>query len=207
MATREELVQATKEKYLKVIESYLSRPQTYDIIKFAKLNGASTLNNVGKWLIFAKENLNQEQYAAFVSKAAPFEMLDEKEKQELKEKVGLVATKVFQRKANLIDIVKEITPSVEKYMYMVKQLKFTYGEIPAHVFNKNLEYCERISRYNTPNQPRNISIIGLSLKDQETIEKILSDNGLLDNDVTYHEAFLYAQRNNLISMKKSESRQ
>lgn len=206
MATREELIQATREKYVKIIKTYLSRPQTYDIIKFAKLNGASSLSNVGKWLVFAKENLSEEDYAAFVSKAAPFEGLDEQEKQELKEKVALVATKVFQKKANLIDIVKEVTPSVEKYMYMVKQLKFTYGEIPAHVFNKNLEYCERIAGYNAPNQSRNISIMNLSSTDQKTIERILSDNGLLDNDVTYHEAFLYAQRNNLISTKKPEGR-
>ena len=206
MATREELIQATKEKYVKIIHAYMARPNTYDIVKYAKLNGASSFSNIEKWIAFAKEYLNEADYKAFLEKAAPFEALPAEEREEMKEKVALIATKVFQRKANMIDIAKEITPSMEKYMYMVKQLKFTYGMIAAHVFNKNLEFCDRTQAYSSEKLSRKITIMNLSKEDNKVLENIIAECGLLDNDITYHEAFLYAQRNNLISYKPQAGR-
>jgi hypothetical protein len=206
MATREEKMLATIEKYKNVAKMYIEKDNAYDIVKFAKLKDASSLGSLQKWLAFAKDNLDEEDYEKFIKKSLPFEKTNGESNDELKQKVANVATRVFQKKANLVDVVNEVTTSMEQYIYMVKQLKFTYGLIPTHVFNKNLDFYERVARYNHPSTIRSVTIPSLSEKEAIAVEDIMTKNNFLDNDITYYEAYSYALRNGLVNLKTQEGR-
>lgn len=210
MGTKETRMQATKEKYLAVLKEYLDNEDYYDIVKYGKGHDCMGTANIAKWVVFAKENLSDEDYERFMEKALPLEPKadgsDKKEKEALKQNMIAMSTKVFQKKAGLMEIYDEITPRIAKYVYMVKQLRFNYKEIQAHVFNKNLEYCQGIDRYDNPNVLYSARVLSISDEQHNMLEKMVTDRGMPLNDITYMEAYKYAVRNGIIQLNQSKSR-
>lgn len=209
MGTIEDKKLETINKYVSIAHKYIAKEGCYDLIKYAKAQEATSFN-FSKWIAFAKDNLSKEDYEKFIEKALPLEPKsdgsDKEEKEALKAKVIEVSQKVFQQKAGLFEIYDEITPYISKYMYMVKQLRFTYKEIASYVFNKNLEYCEKVDRYNHPSITYGLKIISLSDEENKMLEKMVEDRGMLLNDITYVEAYKHAQRKGLIKSNQNKSR-
>lgn len=210
MEAKESKIKIVKDKYLKILHDYLENENFYDIVKYSQGHDGRGLSNIAKWVTFAKENLSKEEYEMFLEKALPLEPKadgsDKEEKEALKQKVIELSKKIFQQKAGLIDIYDELTPHVAKYMYMVKQLRFNYKEIPAHVFNKNLEYCDMVDRYNSPKILYGARVMSISDQENEMVEKIVTDRGMALNDITYMEAYKYAIRQEIIKINKPKSR-
>ena len=116
----------TQQRYLNVINKYIENDNAYDLVKYAFFNGELSLRTFGQWLDFAKENCSDEVFKRVVEKAMPFLNEDGTDNEELMKKVYRVANDVFQKKAGLIEIATEVTPNMNKFVYMCKQMKFFY---------------------------------------------------------------------------------
>lgn len=206
--TRNERAEESKQNNLKIIQGYMETEKCFDILLYAKkpTNGATPVLNkkFHKWLEFAKENLSKEEYAKFVKKALPFEAYGDdsniQEKEEFKLKVENLAMRVFKNEANLIEIYDEIGPDIAKYMYMLKQLRFRYNSIAAHVYTKNSDYCYEACRYNYRGVSSNLEFVNLSDEQRKKIKKIISDRDMPFNDITYNAAYRYALRKGIVSL-------
>ena len=195
----------TKEKYILVIKKFLENKDLYDFPKFCELNSITNVYKISEWIGFVKENLSKSECEMFIEKVLPFETKDVEKNEELKHKVSQMAVKVFNHEAGLIDIIDEITPSINQYIYMVKQLRFNYKMVGARVFNDNAKYCDSV-KFFIKSENLDMEFASLSVEEREKVKKIVSDRKLPLNNTTYYEAYRYAQRKEIIKTKVNKSR-
>ena len=193
----------TLQRLLYIVNSYIEKDNVQDLIKYATANGEMSMRNILQWVDFVKEYCSEEVYEKFMEKAMPFLNPDGSENEELKKKVCRMSYNIFQKKAGLIDIVKEITPNVNKFVYMAKQLRFFYKELPPYVYNEVVKIQTRTMGYNSPKTVFNASIESLSDKENQMIIDFIRENDLLVNNATYYEAYYYLVKKGVLGKKNT----
>lgn len=199
------MILSTEEKRIlnkKYMDTFL-KGDFYDFANFIKRSENGISKDMNFWFNYAKRHLTEEEKKLFFTKVCPFEpgedKCDLKEKEELKERVVKLATRVNENSANLIDIVDEVGPSLNKYLYMIKQLKYTYKKLGATIVRKNQLYFSDITDYRKSNK-LTVKYPHISATQDEVLREIITSRGLPVNDITYKAAYTYAVKNNVIQL-------
>lgn len=192
----------TLRRYSKIVTDYCDNENVYDIVKYATINGETSFKSVDDWVAFVKTNFDEEEYKKFVSKAMPFWDDDGNLDEEYKQNVCKICQDVFQKKAGLIEVIDNVTPNMNKFIYMAKQLRFYYKDISSHVFNEMAKFYNKMYAYDNKKTLFNTSVTSLSERDSKYLLDFIENKGLLLNNITYEEAYYYLKNRNLIGDKK-----
>lgn len=193
--TGEEKIRAYKEFIIK----YLSKPNWHDYENIAKVQDVPTIKKLTTALDFVKENMSEQTYVDFTKKVYP---LEQEGSEELKETVIQLANDVNYNRAGLIDILDKVG-NLQKYAYMVKQLRFKYGLISASVFQSNNHYVDSVSLYDKEGFILTSSYANLTNEDEKKVREIVKDRGLMLNNMTYAAAYIYARNHGIVKVKSN----
>ena len=192
----------TKNRCIKLVERYINNDKIFDFIRYAVANDVSVLRNIDSWVDFVKNNCSKEMYNKFMAKAMPFVNEDGSENEELKNRVRSMAYRIFTKNAGLFDVVKEITPSMNQFAYMMKQLRFYYKITPSYLYDETVKFCARTGAYDNPKAVFNYDIANLSEASNKKIIEFVKSIGMLLNNITYYEAYKYLSRKGEIGTLK-----
>lgn len=197
----------TYPKCMKLIQDYIENDNVYDFIKYSVSHHVMIYNkNMNAWVDFAKENCDKEVYEKFIAKAMPFMNVDGSVNEEFKEKIHKLAYRVFQKKAGLIEVVDELTHDMNQFLYMTKQLRFLYKELPPYVYNEMLNFYEKNNAYRNEKTVFNLSFDNLNEKEKSMILKVIKDKNMLLNNITYYETYKYLQRKGMICLNGKQAK-
>ena len=182
-----------RQKYLKVVNEYLSKDNVYDFMRFAAMKDATGLRQLKDWIIFVKENFTKEEYESFVYRVLPFERADKDTNERYKEKVIEVVNKVFEKKGGLIDVIDELGVTMDEFLYLARQLRFTYKLISQSRYQEICKFHERVENYHRINELRMV-ISSMTQKQRDRLQEVLTERNLKVNDITYYEAYKYLVR-------------
>jgi hypothetical protein len=190
------------DEYLKVIRLYLEKETFTEFDKFVDFNEYNVSKNPLVALKYINENFSKKMYDDFYAKIYPFEPnsegTDKEEKEELKKEVSKLAYLIGGNQATLIDIVENLTPDLNLYMYMVKQLRYKYKLVGATTYTNNSNFYHYAYAYHKDTVGFSLAFPGLTKEDDRKLKEIVSRNNLPLNDITYNEAYRYAKNHQII---------
>lgn len=195
------------EKYTAVIREYLANDDVYDFLKFAEAKigkHMQQIHTLDEWADFVKEHLSEDAKKKFVKKAFPFKNEDGSENEELKNKLHKIAYRIFQRSAGLIEVIDEVTPNMNEFIYMLKQLRFVYKTIPSYVYNEAVKFYSKVSRYHK--ETRFDTSISMTPQQSAELHKVIEERGIPLNNTTYYEAYKYLVRKGKIVLSNNSKR-
>lgn len=199
MATKEEF----KQKCINVVSEYLQKENVYDFMKFASMRDTKGLKQLKDWVLFVRENFTKEEYESFVYRVLPFERLDKDANEKYKEKVAEVVYKVFEKKAGLIDVIDELGVTMDEFLYLARQLRFTYKLISQSQYQEICKFHERVENYNRIDEVH-MTVSSMNKQQRERLQQVLRERKLKVNDITYYEAYKYLIRKGEIVLANSQ---
>lgn len=190
------------------IEKFLNSDH-YDFSNYLKYAEDIPSRKKEYWVDYINRHFSEEEKKKFFNKVSPFEKSPDKddieEKEELKTKIIELANKINTNEATLIDIVDLIGPSLNKYLYMLKLIKYTYKDprLSATVVRANQLLFTDVTDYQRRHS-LNLKYPMLDKNQEEVLREVITSRGLAVNDVTYRAAYRYALNNNLIQLDKEK---
>ena len=136
--------------FLDVIEDYNNNKDFISFKEYVNIKNYTLPSDIGVASKFILEYGTKEMHDKFMLRNYPLgrqnEMLTD-EQIKIRNKVNELALKIVNGKANLIDIIDQVTIDINEFLYYLKHIRYTYKDISEGIFTQCRSYLETVKNY------------------------------------------------------------
>lgn len=188
------------EVYLDVIEEYINADSTMTFKDYIISKGYKLPKNMDETCEFITKYGSKEMYETFIFKHYPLGEIGKiasDEQIKIRNNVLDLSNKIIEGRANLIDIIEQVTPNINEFLYYLKQVRYYYKQINESTFVQCRTYLETVKNY-TKCTIMTVEFASISKEDKLFLIKMLKDRNMPVNNITYSAIYDYAMNHKLL---------
>ena len=189
-----------EQKSREILMKYLEKPDVVDYLAFAGRFDEFSGRTLDSWVKCAKNYLSQEDYEKFYARVFPLDA-DTPENEELKDRLVSVARRISMGRAGIYDVIEELDMSMERYIYLLRQLTYRHKVLNASCYRSNGDYYNNLASYTKPaNLTSSFPTLGKDMHNK--LVEFVEEHNLPLNNYTYTEAYKAFKMRGIITFNK-----